>query len=155
MPSFSFSPEIAGRESNASPMHPRHALQSAGPVVPVTVARKGLSLEDARQEDPPGFFSGTALIDTGAAVTCVNDAAIRELGIEAIDMTTIDSATQRNVPVSVFPVRLGLPGIEIDIPRAHGCGMDELGFLVIIGRDVLSQCILIYNGPKGEITLAI
>ena len=27
-------------------------------------------------------------------------------------------------------------------------------FTVIVGREVLRACILIYNGPKGDVTLA-
>ena len=45
------------------------------------------------------------------------------------------------------PVSEALPVLSADL--------SGLGILALLGRDVLSKCVFIYNGPAGQFTLAV
>jgi hypothetical protein len=49
---------------------------------------------------------------------------------------------------------VGFP-ITINTPRAIGAPLAAQGLLVLIGRDLLQHCVLVYNGPAGGFTLTI
>jgi len=48
----------------------------------------------------------------------------------------------------------GLP-ITISAPRAVGASLAAQGFLLLIGRAVLQQCTLFYNGPAGLFAISV
>lgn len=105
----------------------------------------------------PAPVSGLALIDTGATSTCVDQAAAERLGLPAIDVVNVASASQASTQQNVYPIRLevvGLP-IAINAPRAIGAPLEAQGILVLLGRDVLQHCVLVYNGTVGSFSLAI
>ena len=43
----------------------------------------------------------------------------------------------------------------VQVPRAIGAKLKDKGFIAIIGRDILQNCMLVYNGGIGTITLSI
>jgi hypothetical protein len=61
-----------------------------------------------------------------------------------------------------YPVRFAFPSVGgFDVPFNIATGVDLTGQLVggnqivaLIGRDVLANCVLTYNGAGGFITLA-
>ena len=57
-------------------------------------------------------------------------------------------------PVVQVTVSVGLP-IVVSAPRAVGAALKAQGLMVLIGRDVLQSCILVYNGPAGQFTLTL
>ena len=67
------------------------------------------------------------------------------------------------VPVALYDVSLTIPpGQAHEIPHivpnllvsASDLVSQQQGYQVLIGRDVLSQCLLVYNGTLGSYTLA-
>lgn len=97
------------------------------------------------------------MIDTGATSTCVDDAAAQKLRLPAIDVVTIASASHSSAEQNVYPISVevvGLP-IAINAPRAIGAPLEAQGLLVLIGRDVLQHCMLVYNGISGTFSLSI
>lgn len=100
---------------------------------------------------------GHALIDTGATRTCVDVDAIAKLGVPAVDrmpvLTPSGSETQ-----SVHPVRLTFVGTglgSVDAIPVLASKLGAQGILALIGRDILAQCVLIYNGPGGHFTITV
>ena len=116
---------------------------------------------------PPAFF-GTGLIDPGASNTMIDQSVVRDLGLQPTGVVPTLTPSTGPTPhlcnqydVSVWftpgptlvqaqppphPVHLTLPVSDADFSAA--------GFHVLIGRDILSRGIFIYNGLAGRFTLA-
>lgn len=135
------------------------ALQQRGPVLQVSgsveqnIAQQLLAQGIAL----PAPESGLALIDTGATSTCIDDAAATRLGLPAIDVVTIASASHASTQQNVHPIQIEVIGLPITIsaPRAIAAPLAAQGLLVLIGRDVLQHCTLFYNGPGGSVSMSV
>ena len=134
-------------------------LRTRGPAVEIAVAVSA-ELEQALSEAKQPVaapITGLALIDTGAASTCVDETVAQKLGVSPIDVVRIASASHAQAEKSVYPVRLRLLGttIEIAASRAIGVPLQPQGFIALLGRDFLERFVLIYNGSAGEMTLGL
>lgn len=92
---------------------PAAALQQRGPVAQVTI---GVEQTIAQQfvlagQSPPTPVSGLALIDTSASVTCIDEQIAQQLGLPAIDVVQMASASHAATQQNVYPIRLELMGI--------------------------------------------
>jgi predicted aspartyl protease len=105
----------------------------------------------------PQPIAGSALIDTGASATCVDDAVAQSLGLPVIDVVQVASASHAATLQNVYPVLIELigTGITINADRVIGAPLAAQDLLLLIGRDVLEHCTLHYNGIAGEITLSL
>ena len=67
------------------------------------------------------------------------------------------AATDRNVYPLVFDIiGLGPTGkTTVASPRVAGAELGVQGLVLLIGRDLLANACLIYNGLAGEFTLAV
>lgn len=107
-------------------------------------------------EPPPAPVVGRALIDTGATFTALDLAVATQLQLAPVD--TIASGTaggQRTCPR--FPARLVFPGTPMppaNLPRVVGVDLSGQAYCVLLGRDFLARCLLVYNGPLGVFTLS-
>jgi hypothetical protein len=110
----------------------------------------------------PEAIEGWALIDTGARSTCVDIAAIRELGIAPVSWVNTTTPAGKS-KMALFPTCFRFPGLdrEIGFHLAVGAGIrGVLGsspsehVLMLVGRDILAQSVLVYNGPSSSYTLA-
>jgi hypothetical protein len=134
------------------------SLALEDPSVPVTVsiteplsqALQGLGIT------APTPMSGTALIDTGASVCMIDEGILSSLQIPPLGATNIatpsGSAQQLTYPASLSFPGTNLPNVSftdfVSGPLA------AQGIIVLLGRDVLRDFVLIYNGPVGQITLS-
>jgi hypothetical protein len=114
----------------------------------------------AQNQVAPPPATGIALIDTGATRSCVDSKIISQLGVNPIGVITTGTAGGP-VQQSLFPARFRFPGEGLDLEFSSVIGADLAGqniagrnIIVLVGRDVLSHCQLIYNGPGGFFTLA-
>ncbi len=136
---------------------PATALQLRGPILQVSLtieqsAGKGLV---AQGKTVPAPRSGLALIDTGASNTCVDEQTAKDLGLPVIDVANMQSASHEKHSCNVYPVQIITPIVTLNAPRAMGAALASQGLLVLIGRDVLQNCNLFYNGPAGQFTLSL
>ncbi len=111
----------------------------------------------------PSPVLGKGLVDTGASCTCIDPDLMLALGITpsgkatmatpstGTDVVTVD---QYDVSLAIYSTTTepsygipNLPIIESELRTKQGLDL-------LIGRDVLSQCILHYNGQTGLYTLA-
>jgi len=111
----------------------------------------------------PPVAPGTFLIDTGASCTCVDPGLLAGLGLQPTGRVLISTPSTAGQPhhceqfdVSIFipavaPAVSGhvVPAIPIVATHLKSQGIDGL-----IGRDVLKDCTLIYNGTSGMFSLA-
>jgi hypothetical protein len=109
---------------------------------------------------PPLLVQG--LLDTGSDVTILNPDLIFRLGlvccVQKATHTTIGSATVKLYEISLsIPDTVGGKGSLLE--RSPLLAMESLApFLnidAVIGLDVLSDCLLIFDGPGKQFTLAI
>jgi hypothetical protein len=118
----------------------------------------------------PQPVSVVALLDTGAERTCVDPSVVTRLGlpvsgtglslapgvgtgVPALGGSTVNFSYEAGLiilrPVTKPPSNLVIPELLVDeLPLA------AFGTEAVIGRDVLADCVLVYNGPAGSATLA-
>lgn len=90
-------------------------------------------------------------------MTCIDDATAQQIGLPVVDVGTLASASHSATQVNNYPILIQLVGspIRINAPRAFGANISALGYVAIIGRDLLQHAVLIYNGQTGLVTLAL
>lgn len=132
-------------------------LQLSGPIVQAEVAIPSALEQTLRQTNQPvaAPARGMALIDTGAGISAVDDSVIRSLGVSPIGLTTVGTAggsQQQNL----YPARFILPELSlvVEFSMVLGSNLSGQGIHALIGRDVLSRMVLVYNGPIGHVILA-
>ncbi len=134
-------------------------LQNRGPIVPVSISigdQQRVALVAAGRE-APAPVTGLALIDTGATLTCIGTQAAQQAGLPTVGTGSMMSATQASVQVPMYAAKIDIQGfVAINTAQAYGSpALDGQGIIALIGRDVLSKCILNYNGPEATFTLSI
>jgi hypothetical protein len=113
----------------------------------------------------PTPVTGFAIIDTGATLTCVHEPVLQQLGLNPTGVVHSGTASGP-VQLSQYPARLVSPdqGWTFDVIAT---GVDLTGqqvpinppqppspLIALIGRDLLRNCVLIWNGPGGFWTLS-
>ena len=132
-----------------------------GPIVDVKVMLTPQRVDALRKRNIP-FAKPVvvaALLDTGASSSCIDTYLVNVLGLQQHGVALIHTpSTGGN-----FETRaqydacfvLG-EGLEKPLHRILSVIESEFasqGFLVLIGRDLLKDCIFTYNGPKSRYTL--
>ena len=132
-------------------------LAGIGPVVPVTVsvtAAHQLVLQRLNLPIPVPI-SGWALIDTGASLCMVDEDALKALSIPPLGSMVIATPSGSS-PRLTYPASLSFPSTTLP-PIAFfdfvSGPLTAQGIVAIIGRNVLRNFVLTYNGPGGQITL--
>lgn len=146
------------QQTSGQAIHPG-PLMAEGPWLDVEVhVPKALEQLLIQQGSPvPAPARGKALIDTGASISAVDNSIITSLGVQpvgVIPVHTPSGSTQQ----SQYPVRFSFPGSglpDLSVQQAIGSILQAQGIIALIGRDALASVILVYNGPGGNITLAI
>lgn len=120
------------------------ALTSAGQAVPSPVPIRGL-------------------VDTGASSTCIDPSVLSSLNLSPIGTVSVNTPTTGATPhdADQYDVGLVIPATTGALPLvipAMPVVCSELlvgqGFHALIGRDILGQCVLVYNGATKVFTLA-
>ena len=132
-------------------------LRNRGPSVVATVS---VTDEHAKSfsanKDLPKPVQGIALIDTGASLTCIDNAAAREAGLAVVDVGTISSATDTAVEVPIYAGKISVPGLpSLPVTGAYGLDVSSQGLIAIIGRDVLEKCVFVYNGTGAVFSISL
>lgn len=140
-------------------------VDPAGPVVNalVQVSEGRKAALEAQGAAVPAPRTIRALVDTGASFTSVEPKVL-----EALELTptgTIDFVTpstgQEVVTTDTYDLDLVIyksqnePPLSMPNLRVAACELFlKQGIHALIGRDVLTRCILIYNGEHSVFTLA-
>ena len=95
-----------------------------------------------------------ALIDTGASHTIVSNHILKALDLKAIGVTKFRGVSQDDATVDAaeYSVQLRFNnGRQCEVIAVGAELGREIGCL--IGRDLLSEAVLVYDGPAGEFEL--
>ena len=111
-------------------------------------------------EQLPNPVTGWALIDTGASRSCIDTGRIQGLNLNpvgVVDVTTANGPTRQEV----FQARLVIPQSTITAEGAFigadltGQDVNNQPLIALIGRDLLRNWHLVYNGTLGVITISL
>jgi len=135
---------------------------------PILVAYVGVSnarrvaLVAAKQQIP-NPIQVRALVDTGASGTCVDPSILKTLSLTPTGSATVNTPSTGSTPHTAdqYDVSIIVPGAgpthaPLNVPNLPVICADLLpqGFHALIGRDILSLCLLSYNGTTSLFTLA-
>jgi Aspartyl protease len=131
---------------------------SDGPAIDLAVAVGGswqrqLSAQGAVVPSP---LTVRALIDTGADISVVHPHVLQQLGVQPTGSIRIrrPGTGPGFRPASLARVRLSIGGTSSGTrwisTRVVGISPSTPTVLALIGRDVLAECTLFYNGPRAS-----
>lgn len=147
---------------HAEPSLPdRLELQRNGPVLRVEIGIPSLLAQflTKRKLRVPQPVKGFALFDTGASNSCVDTDVIDQLGVNPVGVARTITAAGPSQQ-SLFPARLYFPrlGFSVEFTSVMGANLKQFrimkgNLVALVGRDILSRCVLIYNGAHASYTL--
>jgi predicted aspartyl protease len=104
---------------------------------------------------PPQLLD--ALVDTGAIESCIDSAIADELGLPIFDQRNVSGALGPGL-VNMHLAQIYIPDLNITVSgRFAGVHLSAGGQRhgALIGRSFLRQFQMMYDGPTGNVTLAI
>lgn len=144
-----------------------HFTLNIGPDGPVLKVLIGVSeVRAAALSDPdhlvPNPVAVNALLDTGASHTCLDPSVVKDLALSptgsvsvtapaagAVTQTADEYDVSLWIPAAIGEAPLVFPTLPVFCSELH-----HSGFRALIGRDILADCLLAYNGRTGLYTLA-
>lgn len=110
----------------------------------------------------PAPIPARLLIDTGASHTAIDPNVLGQLSLSstgATPMHTPSTTAGKPVDMDQFDISLAIPTPALSrtfhaLPVAQ-CHFKHQGFDGLLGRDILSDCLLIYTGPDNAFMLSI
>ena len=100
------------------------------------------------------------LIDTGASGVCIDPTIAQQLSLQPTGTGSMISPTTGAIPlmVPVYDISIKVPHFPSSLDFNSIPAMESIllnqGFGVLIGRDILSKCLLIYDGVNNLFTMA-
>jgi predicted aspartyl protease len=108
-----------------------------------------------RQPPTPSIENTQALVDTGAAESCIDNLLAAELNLPIINRRSISGAHGSH-PTNIYLAQVHVPSLQFTI---HGefAGVDLVAggqiHKMLIGRTFLRHFTMIYKGATGAVTL--
>lgn len=133
-------------------------LQNRGPSLQVEISLNSILAAQYQQSGTslPAPLTGYALIDTGASVTSVDAKILESLGIKAVGQIPI-STPSGSSQQGLYSCQFSFPGTPIPVlpfVSVVGSILQPQGIVALIGRDLLRNFLLIYDGVHGSWTLS-
>ena len=123
-------------------------------------ASRSAALE-AAGETSPRPVDIRALVDTGASRSLVQTSILERLELDSLGTELVNTPTTGSSPkvAHVYAIQLffaGVPGglLTPDLQVVEAEDLSGFGVSMLLGRDVLSRCLLIFNGHEGRFTIA-
>jgi len=137
----------------------------AGPVLSafVAVSQARHAALTAAGQPVPSPVPIRALVDTGASCTCVDASVLAALGLTPTGSTQMMTPSTGATPHEAlqYDVALAIPAAPPNPQPFYkhtlpvvGSELSIQGIDALIGRDILKDCLLTYNGVVGFFTLA-
>lgn len=134
----------------------RDLLQAHGPTLYIDIGFDAAYDPSVANIPQPSMQQIPALVDTGASQSCVDDALARQLGLPLVDRQPMGALAGEYV-ANVYMAQAFVPVFgTTHYGRLIGVEMAKTGFQqkALLGRDFLREHIMIYDGIRGQVTLA-
>lgn len=95
------------------------------------------------------------LFDTGASCTVIQDGLPQKLGLKPHGQISISTPSSENYPCLVYHVVIIFPNNVITEGPVVAAPLKGQNIQGLIGRDILSHGVLIYNGYMKQFTFSI
>jgi hypothetical protein len=137
-------------------------LEESGPLVAVeiTVPLKLKRFHEEQGLAPYSTRSGFVLIDTGAGGSAIDDSVFAEMEIPSVD-SAFTRTPHGLAPSLVYNASASFPSLglfEIPLHRVLGCDIRNLtdagqDIIMLLGRDILRDLVMVYDGPRSNVTI--
>jgi len=131
-------------------------LQQVGPVIEVTVTLSAIFMQKTNISPLTAkTIKLLAMIDTGASGTVISQGIVNILGINPVGTTLVNTPSSTDVNCNQFDVQIIFPN-NVIIPSIVIIEAPLQGQHIqcLIGRDILKDGVLIYNGCDNSFTLS-
>jgi len=131
-------------------------LHAMGPVVQMGIA-VGSAVEQALQsagQPVPQPQNVLAMIDTGATGSVIQNGLAAQLGLNPVGIVQISTPSSANVSCLEYAVRLLFPNNVAFETTVIETPLQGQQIRCLIGRDVLSQGVLVYIGYSNPFSLS-
>jgi predicted aspartyl protease len=102
----------------------------------------------------PAPLSVTALIDTGASHTVLQQRLASRLGLQPVGRSAFQTPTQASASFPRYDVRLHFPHDIEKETTVVGMPLQGQHIQCLIGRDVLADAVLVYLGESNLFSLS-
>lgn len=135
-------------------LHPQNKqiLFAKGPILDVEIS---LPLNIGKLRGQPQNIITRALIDTGATISCISPNIAGTLGLNPINQIPLRGVSQI-VNANVYVIDFTFPGSGIMMRNwqiAEAIQLTGPDYEMLLGRDVLSNFLFVYDGETGTIGL--
>ena len=136
-------------------------IEPIGALVTIGVSATPRRVVELRKigRKPASTTEFLGLIDTGASHTAIDPHVARQLALESTGFVSIhtpstdSSQVERDSYDAMISLGVGKRGMVSVACEVVECQLAHHGFLVLVGRDVLSRCILTFDGPADRFLL--
>lgn len=134
-----------------------------GPILNVVISlpKPLVELYTKEGKNLPQPKTGIALVDTGATKSCIHNTIMKDLKVNSTGIIVSHTANGAK-ECNVYPAHFSFPEARIEVELTSVVEVDLTGqyfdnkqIIALIGRDVLSNSVFIYNGPLGLYTLTV
>jgi predicted aspartyl protease len=96
-----------------------------------------------------------ALIDTGAAESCIDEQLAQQLQLPLIN-TTVRSGIGGSITLNLYLAHIAIPGLVTEYGQFTGVHLRSGGQFhqALLGRKLLDDIIMVYDGLTGMVRLA-
>ena len=135
----------------------RSVLEKTGPQIYIEISAPSDEIKDGTAvglEYPPPFGIH-AVIDTGASLTVVNPQVVTTCRLRFTGFVTVASVEKfGKYPQHAARIRFPGTGLtELDGVPVVACEISKQPYACLIGRDILRNWLLTYNGRKGTVSI--
>jgi hypothetical protein len=130
-------------------------LEDEGPILKIRVGPPRHMEEELRRTGHPlhGPLEVEALVDTGSGRSIIQRELPRSLALAPVGSVQIDTPSTADLPAFEYWVRLwfdSAASVEVKVLQAP---LPVARIRALLGRDVLAQGRLVYDGVRGEFSL--
>lgn len=137
-------------------------LHTDGPLIPVEIgipaALEQWYVTNNQPVPPPAI--GYALVDTGASISGVHEPLLQAMNLQPVDSMQVSTPSGVG-QCSIYLARLSLPamsvmGVSVRVAgnQLNWTASDGKNVIMLFGRDILHQFLMVYKGKMNSVTLA-